>query len=240
MLRITYDGANFQGWQKQKNARTVEEEIESAIKIVTGEDVKLVGSGRTDAGVNAISQYAHFDIDKTLDEKKFVYQLNGITPHDVVIFDMFHSPLHARYSSKKKTYLYKCYLSQYDLPLKTKMLRLNEDIDLKLMKKCAKKLVGEHDYKNFCASNSGVKSTTRKIYFIKIKKRGDDVDIFVCGNGFLYKMVRNIVGLLIEVGMHRVSVSEFYNIAFRGGGKKFTAKAEALYLYDVEYQGGRK
>ncbi len=238
LLTIQYNGENYAGWQVQPNHTTIQGEIERAIEIATKSKVNLVGSGRTDAGVNAICQVAHFDIDQDIkNEEKFIYSLNGILPSDIKILSMRKTDVHARFSAKKKTYLYKMYKSRVDLPLKFKSLRVDENIDIEAMKNCAKMLIGNHDFKNFCASNSSVDSTTRRIYSCKFLCKGEDIEFFVAGNGFLYKMVRNIIGLLLEVGKGKIKQQEFLYYAFgEQNSRKFTAPAENLYLYSVKYQ----
>lgn len=236
LLKIQYDGENYAGWQVQPNKKTIQGEIERAIEIVLKNKANLVASGRTDAGVNAYSQMAHFDAEKIRDLNKFIYSLNGILEKDIRILSIKETEIHARFSAKEKTYLYKMYISDVDLPLKFKALRLDKNIDLKSMRACAKMLKGSHDFKNFCASNSSAQSSVRKIFSCKIKRHNDDINFFVTGNGFLYKMVRNIVGLLIEVGKGKINKTEFKTYAFGKKNKKFTAPSENLYLYRVKYR----
>lgn len=238
LLTIQYNGEKFAGWQVQPGKTTIQGEIERAIEIATKCKVNLVGSGRTDAGVNALCQVAHFDIDKEIkDEEKFVYSLNGILDNDIKILSIKKTDVHARFSAKKKTYMYKMYKSKVDLPLKFKALRVDNNIDFEAMKSCAKLLVGTHDFKNFCASNSSVDNTVRQVYSCKFVSKNEDIDFFVTGNGFLYKMVRNIVGLLLEVGKGKIDKEKFLDYAFSmKNSKKFTVPAQNLYLYDVKYQ----
>jgi len=237
LLTITYDGKNYAGWQKQLNTKTIQGEIENALKILLKEDVNLVGSGRTDAGVSALGQVAHFDTDSKIENlNKFVYSLNGILPNDIKVLSIKETELHARFSAKKKTYLYKMYKSNIDLPLKHKSLRIDENVDIALMKECANLLVGEKDFKNFCASGSEVESTIRTVHSIEIVETKENIEFYITGNGFLYKMVRNIVGLLLEVGGGKISKEEFLEFAF--GDKvvsKKTVPGFALCLFELEY-----
>lgn len=237
LLTITYDGENYAGWQKQLKEKTVQGEIENALKILLKEEVNVIGSGRTDAKVSALGQMAHFDTNVKIDNlSKFVYSLNGILENDIKILDIKETDLHARFSAKKKTYLYKMYKSDIDLPLKHKSLRIDENINVKLMVHCGKLLIGEHDFKNFCASGSEVESTVRTVYSVDIVENKEDIEFYITGNGFLYKMVRNIVGLLLEVGSGKISKEEFLTVAF--GDKKFSKKTVpgfALCLFELEY-----
>lgn len=236
LLTIQYNGENYAGWQVQPNQTTIQGEIEKAIELVARQKVNIVGSGRTDAKVNAIAQIAHFDMQGEIkNESKFVYSLNGVLPEDIKILSIEKTKLHARFSAKKKTYLYKMYMSNTLLPLKYKSLRVEENINIKKMKNCARLLVGEHDFKNFCASNSSVESTIRRIYSCKFIKKGEDIKFFITGNGFLYKMVRNIVGLLIQVGCGKMDKKTFLKRAFGESKNKFTAPSENLYLFSVKY-----
>ena len=237
LLTITYDGENYAGWQKQSKAKTVQGEIESALKILLKEDVNLVGSGRTDAKVSALGQVAHFETTKQIENlDRFMYSLNGILENNIRILSIKETDLHARFSAKKKTYLYKMYKSNIDLPLKHKSLRIDENIDINNMRECALLLVGEHDFKNFCASGSEVDSTVREINSIEIVESKEDIEFYITGSGFLYKMVRNIVGLLLDVGGGKVTKDQFLESAF--GHKeiaKKTAPPYALCLYEVKY-----
>lgn len=237
LLTITYDGENFSGWQKQPGRRTVQGEIEKALFTALKEKITITGSGRTDAGVNAERQVAHFDCKQEITNlDRLAYSLNGILESDVKILSIEKSDIHARFSAKRKTYKYQMYLSKIVLPLKKKRLRIDNNIDIEMMKSCAKLLIGEHDFKNFCATNSQVESTIRRIYSCKFVKEDDNLDFYITGNGFLYKMVRNIVGLLIEVGKGKVKNTEFEQLAF---GKKVlankTVAGENLFLYEVKY-----
>ncbi len=234
-MTIEYNGEKYSGWQIQPNKKTIQGEIEHAIEVATKTKTNVIASGRTDAGVNALGQVAHFDIDKKIDTQKLAYSLNGILDNDIKILNIEESDIHARFSAKRKTYLYKMYLSNIDRPLKFKSLRIDENIDIDKMKNCAKLLVGKHDFKNFCASNSGAETTTRRIYSCKFKKTGCDLEFFVTGNGFLYKMVRNIVGLLLQVGQGKINEKEFEEYAFGDKKMKWTAPSQNLYLLDVKY-----
>ena len=236
LLTITYDGQNYCGWQKQKTEKSVQGEIERALNILLKEEVNLVGSGRTDAGVSALKQVAHFDTNATIDNfSKFVYSLNGILNNDIKVLGIKETNFHARFSAKRKTYLYKMYKSNVELPLKFKSLRVDESIDLELMRDYSKHLIGEKDFKNFCASGSEVESTVRTIYSIDIVENKEDIEFYITGNGFLYKMVRNIVGLLLEVAKSNIDEKQFLSVAFGETVNKKTAPAYALFLKDVEY-----
>ena len=236
LLVVSYDGTNFSGFQRQKKGeRTIQEELEKTLKILLKQDINVVASGRTDSGVHAYNQVCNIECDEIADFYKFVRSMNGILPADVKVKSIKETKLHARFSAKRKTYLYKMYVSDIDLPLYDNFLRLPTSINFEYMKQASELLIGEHDLKNFCASGSDVQSTVRTIYDIKWKKVGEELHFYITGNGFLYKMVRNIVGLLIELGKGKISYNQFKDYAFGGLDKKFTAPAKALYLYGVKY-----
>lgn len=237
LLTITYNGTNFAGFQKQKKGeRTIQEELEKALKILLKQDINVVASGRTDSGVHAYNQVCHIECDEILDFYKFVRSINGILPEDVKVKSIKETKLHARFSAKKKTYLYKMYVSDIDLPLYDNFLRIPTSINFEYMKEAGEELVGEYDFKNFCASGSEVQSTIRTIYDIKWKKVGEELYFYITGNGFLYKMVRNIIGLLVEVGKGKLNYNQFKEYIFGDNvNKKYTAPAKALYLYKVVY-----
>lgn len=236
LLTISYDGTNFAGFQKQgKGERTIQGELENALKILLKQDVNVIASGRTDAGVHAYNQVCHIECEEITDFYKFLRSINGILPSDVKVKNIKTTNIHARFSAKKKTYLYKMYVSDIDLPLYDNFVRVSPNYNFNAMMQASELLVGEHDFKNFCASGSEVQSTVRTIYSIKWKKLGEELHFYITGNGFLYKMVRNIMGLLIEVGKGKINIEQFKEYAFGSLNKKFTAPAKALYLYKVKY-----
>lgn len=236
LLTITYDGTDFAGFQKQsKGERTIQAELEKALKVLLKQDVGVVASGRTDAGVHAYNQVVHFECDEIMDLSKFLHSINGILPNDIKVKDVQPGQIHARFSAKKKTYLYKMYMSDIDLPLFDKMTRISATCDINAMKSAGKLLLGEHNFVNFCASGSEVKSTIRTIYSIKWKRACEYLEFYITGNGFLYKMVRNIIGSLIEVGKGKIPVEKYLDFAFGKFTKRYTAPANSLFLYNVKY-----
>ncbi len=240
-LTITYDGTNYCGWQIQPNGLTVQEVIEKALKILTDEDIKVVGSGRTDAGVHAKGQVAHFSREKeNIPAEKFACALNAILPEDVKVIESRRAEdnFDARKSAKSKTYKYGFYISQVVLPLEERFrTNLEKKPDVEEMKECAKILVGEHDFKGFCSSGSGAKTTVRAIYNIDIIENEEKLDFYITGNGFLYNMVRILVGTLIAVGNGKITRAEVKKMLESGeralGGK--TLPAKGLTLDSVRY-----
>lgn len=244
VLKIQYDGTSYCGWQVQPNGITVQEVIEKAIEGVTGIKVNLVGSGRTDSGVHAESQVAHFDIDgANIPPEKFSVVLNGVLPSDIKILSSFKADenFHARFKAKRKTYEYKFYVSEFPLPLKSRYAtNIPFPVDIEKMKTVAKLLIGRHDFKCFLASNSSVKDTVREIYASEISEKDGYIIYTVTGNGFLYNMVRIIVGTLIKVGQGKMTEEGFKNmlVSCDRSLAGATMSPNGLTLKSVEYDYG--
>ena len=239
-LKIEYDGTEYCGWQIQPNLVTVQQKIEESITRLTGERVSVTGSGRTDSGVHALGQIAHFDTQSTIPAEKFSSALNQFLPNDVKVVESWQvdGDLHARYSAKRKTYRYKLYLSKNARPLMDRyMARVDFNLDIGAMQTACEKFVGKHDFACFLASGSEVKDTVREIYFAKIDRQGEEITFTVCGNGFLYNMVRIMVGTLVKVGMGKLKAEEVGEILLSGDRKRagITMPPQGLTLVSVEY-----
>lgn len=232
---VQYNGLNYNGFQKQKSGNTIQDFLENALKTILKVDVSTVGSGRTDAKVSAFMQPVHFDTEKQIDTKKVLNSLNGILPCDIKVLSLVESDIHARFDAKQKTYCYKMYVSNVDLPLYNNALRISPNLDFKKMKKFLKMIVGTHDFKGFQASGSETETSVRTIYSAKLKKENQYLNFYVTGNGFLYKMVRNIVGTMLKVGEHKIDLIELKNTLFTTFKATNTAKPEFLYMMNVEY-----
>ena len=232
---VSYFGKNFSGWQKQKNTSSIQEEIEHAIFTITKKEVECVASGRTDAKVNSYCQPVHFDIDTNINAEKFLRSINGILPEDIRVLSIKKTNIHARFSAKKKTYLYKMYISNISLPLCRDALQISPNLNFKDMKKFLKLLVGEHDFEGFKASGSSTESSTRRIYKAKLKREGICFNLYITGNGFLYKMVRNIVGTMLKIGEEKLELNQLKHTLFKTYKSIYTAKPEYLYLLNVRY-----
>ncbi|MBQ3115938.1 MAG: tRNA pseudouridine(38-40) synthase TruA [Clostridia bacterium] len=239
-LTLSYDGTAYCGWQVQPNGVSVQEVVEKAIEKATGERVRVTGSGRTDSGVHAEGQVAHFDTESSVPADKFYKAINVHLPADVKILksEAVTDDFHACNKAKKKTYRYALYLSDVDLPLKDRYaVKIDKLPDLSLVQKVASTLEGEHDFKAFCASGSGAKTTVRTVYKIAIEQKQNDILFCVTGNGFLYNMVRIMVGTLLDVGYGKLTendVKEMLNTGNRKKGGK-TLPAKGLCLINVEY-----
>lgn len=242
VLEIQYDGTHFFGWQTQPDKRSVQQTVEDALNSITGEKCVLIGSGRTDSGVHAERQIAHFDVENaSVPPEKYVFALNPVLPPDVKIIKSYLAPegFHARYSAKRKTYVYKFYKSKTVLPLYERYCHQAEEfLNVEKMKDAAKEIVGTHDFKCFLASNSDVKDTVRTVYSCDVVENGKIIEIKVCGNGFLYNMVRTIAGTLYFAGLGRMTAADVKKAIDEknrfGVGKTMAAKG--LTLLNVEYK----
>ncbi len=240
-LTVTYDGTEFHGWQKQTDKVSVQQTIEECLEKLIGEKVKVIGSGRTDAGVHALGQVAHFETKKgSVPPENYAKALNTVLPNGVKIIksEEAEKDFDASRSAKKKTYRFSLYKSDTVLPLKERyFVMMRKDTDVEKMKECAKLFIGEHDFKAFCASGSSVKTTVRTVYKLDVEEKGDDVFVYVTGNGFLYNMVRIIVGTLIECGQGRIDLKTVKEMLENGkrnlGGR--TLPPQGLCLMSVEY-----
>ena len=239
-LVIRYDGTDFVGWQVQPGLRSVQGEIEAAVKAVTGECVRVTASGRTDSGVHAAGQVVNFKTDAKIPPEKFAAALNAVLPPDVKAMKSGRAKddFNARFSAKRKTYVYNIYCADTDDPLKERYsARVPFKLDLSKMRAVSAVLEGTHDFKCFLSSGSSVKGTVRTVYSIKITKRGADYKFSVTGNGFLYNMVRIMVGTLVMAGAGKISaedVLEGLNLGLREKMGK-TMPAKGLILKKVEY-----
>ena len=242
---VQYDGTQFVGFQVQPKGTSVQGELETAIARVVGHAVKVVPSGRTDAGVHAIAQVAHFDTtNENVSMDNIVRGTNINLPSTVklVSAEEVDKSFHAKNTAKKKTYQYVCYLSRTELPLfENRAMQVGFTPNIVEMEKAAKHLVGKHDFSSFCAANSGRCDFVRNVLSIEIKQGttfGCPLLIFeITGEGFLYKMVRNIVGLLLEVGRGKRTAQEVKQILEARDRKKAGRCAPpcGLYLKNVIY-----
>ena len=209
-LWVAYDGTNYHGWQIQKNGITIESVLNQAISDLLGEEVQVIGSSRTDAGMHALGSVAIFDTDSPIPAEKFAYAINARLPEDVRVTksDEVSADWHPRKCASRKTYEYRIYLGEILQPVKRLYCHhVYRPLDVEAMRKAASFLVGEHDFKSFCQENAQVESTVRTICGMEILReqsgQDDDLVIRVTGTGFLYNMVRIIVGTLLEVGYGR-------------------------------------
>ncbi len=239
-LTIEYDGKDFNGWQKQPTKLNIQGTIEQAIKQITGEDVELNASGRTDAGVHALGQVANFKTNSQIPIEKFAIAINSKLKRSIVIkkAEEVDERFHSRLSCKKKTYRYIINNSPEGTAIYRNLeTHIPQKLDLSQMKKAIKYFEGEHDFKAFKASGTSSKSSVRTIYKADIYQENEKIFIEITGNGFLYNMVRIIVGTLVEVGLGKIKPEKIIYIIQQGkrenAGKTFPPNG--LYLLKVMY-----
>lgn len=240
LLTVQYLGRNYQGFQRQKNEPTIQKCLEDAMFKVFQQEIEVFASGRTDAGVNAIAQTVHFDAETKIEDKRIPFALNQNLPDDVKVTSCKVVPndFHARFSVRKKTYEYKLYVSEHILPiLDEHALQVKFPLNIELMKKASKILEGEHDFKAFASSGNNTKDFVRRIYEIKVSQKEREMTISVSGNGFLYNMVRIIVGTLIEVGQGKRTVENVKQLLLSKDRKNagYLVPAKGLFLKEVKY-----
>ena len=241
-LTIEYDGKDFNGWQKQPTKLNIQGEIERAIKQITGEDVDLTASGRTDAGVHAFGQVANFKTNSNIPIEKIPIALNSNLKKAIVVksAEEVEERFHSRLNCKRKTYRYIINNSKYGTAIYRNLeTHIPMKLDIQKMQEAVKYFEGEHDFKAFKASGTSSKSSVRTIYKAEVIDAGNErIYIELTGNGFLYNMVRIISGTLVEVGLGKIKPNEIKMIIEskkrENAGK--TLPPQGLYLVNVEYE----
>ena len=240
-LEIQYDGTKYNGWQKQGNTKnTIQEKFENVLKEMVGKKIEIFASGRTDAGVHAKCQVANFKCETSLSEKEILNYLNHYLPKDIKVLsvEIKDDRFHSRLNVKQKTYKYViCNNDKCDVFQRKYQTEIKAPLDIEEMTKASRLLLGEHDFKAFCSNKNMKKSTVREIYSIEITKEQDIITIRFTANGFLYNMVRIMVGTLIEVGLGKIKSNDITNIL---NSKKrdeagYTAPPQGLFLERVIY-----
>ena len=240
-LIIEYDGKSFNGWQKQPNKLNIQGEIEKAIGEITGEEIDLIASGRTDAGVHSLGQTANFKTESSIPVEKFAIAINSKLKRSIVIkkAEEVEEKFHSRLSCKKKTYRYIINNSIEGSAIYRNLeTHIPQKLNVEKMKEAVKYFEGEHDFKAFKASGTSSKSSVRTIYKAELYQVGEKIFIELTGNGFLYNMVRIIAGTLVEVGMGKIEPAQIEEIIKKGeremAGK--TLPPNGLYLLEVMYE----
>lgn len=240
-LTIAYDGTNYCGWQIQPNGITIEEVLNKTLSKLTGENILVIGASRTDSGVHAMGNVAVFDTESTIPPEKMAVALNQRLPEDIVIVksEEVSPDFHPRYCDCSKTYEYHIINTRISVP--TKRLTnyfVSYVLDIDKMRQAASYLVGEHDFVSFCNVRTDVENTVRTITALDILTNGDEITIRITGNGFLYNMVRIIVGTLIRVGRgfyEPEKVKEILDAKDRKAAG-VTAPAHGLMLMEIKYK----
>ena len=239
-LTVAYDGTNYHGWQIQNNGITIESELNRALSDLLHEEIQVIGASRSDSGVHALGNIAVFDTTSRMPAEKVSYALNQRLPEDIRIqcSEEVAADWHPRYCESRKTYEYRIYRGQFPLPTKRLYSLFSyHNYDVAKMQEAAGYLVGEHDFKSFCQVGAQVQSTVRTLYQAQVEEQGDDLVIRVCGNGFLYNMVRIIAGTLMEVGQGKRSPEDIPTILEKRDRAAAgpTAPAHGLTLMKYEF-----
>ena len=239
-LDICYDGTRYRGWQRLPGVEnTVQGKLEQTLSRILGETIEISGSGRTDAGAHALGQVANFHCSSTMSAQKILSQLRRYMPEDIGIYSCrdVHERFHARLNAKTKTYRYRIWNSDAPCVFQRRFVTVfPEKLDTAAMERAAAHLLGEHDFSAFCAAKSKKKSTLRRVDAISITREGEELRIDVTGNGFLYNMVRIIVGTLVEVGLHQReadSIPALFGASRQDAG--ILMPAQGLCLMEVTY-----
>jgi len=241
LMIFSYDGTNYNGYQKQPDLITIQSVIEEALtKINSNKNVSIHASGRTDSGVHALNQKAHFDLDTNIDTSKIKYSLNSLLPKDIYIKDIneVNNDFHARFDVVKKEYIYKINRGEYNPIDVNYIYQYNNSLDIEKIKRALSLLEGEHDFSSFTKMVDEKETYVRTIYTTDITIDDNIITIKFVGNGFLRYMVRNMVGLLIEIGSNKKEPEEVLRL-FEVKDRKeagITAPPNGLYLKNVYYE----
>lgn len=238
-LTVAYDGTNYHGWQLQKNGITIESELNRCLTQLLGEEIQVIGASRTDAGVHAMGNIAIFDTTARIPAEKISYALNQRLPEDIRIqcSQEVAADWHPRRQNSRKTYDYRIYCGEFPMPVKRLYtLFTYHKLNVEWMQQGLALLEGEHDFKSFCQVNAQVESTVRTIYHATLIKEGPELVIQVCGNGFLYNMVRIIVGTILEIGQGKKKPEDIKQILQQKNRKAAGPTAPACGLTLVKYE----
>ena len=239
-ITLMYKGSEFSGWQIQKNAKTVQEEVEKAFSVILRQPIELVGASRTDAGVHAANYVAHSFFDTDIENERILLGVNAILPDGIKVkfIEDCDDDFHSRYSAKSKTYIYRIDTSKYgDVFMSPYVWRYKYPLDYEEMKKCPQHFLGKHDFSAFMSKGGQAKTFERTIYECTLTKENDIITMKIRGDGFLYNMVRIIAGTMLSVGKGAIKACDIPDIILSKERKKagITAPPEGLMLYEIEY-----
>lgn len=237
LMKVSYDGSGFYGFQRLNEYRTVQKVLEEALGVINKGDVLVKGASRTDKGVHAYGQMIHFDIDYDIPADRLMYAVNRILDNDIRVLDCkkVGNDFHARFNVKRKKYVYKINLGDFDCLKSRYFLQVYEKLDIDKMRECAKVFLGCHDFRNFVAGERD--NYLMCVEDIKFNMNNDILEIEFLGKSFYRYMVRNMVGAMLEVGMHKKEICDVSKMLDDYMVKKqmMTAPAFGLYLMDIEY-----
>lgn len=237
-IKLAYNGTAYHGWQIQPNAASVQETLNKAFSVLLNSEINLMGAGRTDTGVHAREMYAHFDCENPFDIPKLVHKLNSFLPKDIVIYQIFpvDSEAHTRFDATKRTYEYHIHLFK-DAFLQEQSWHFTQDLDVNLMNEAAGLLFNHTDFQSFSKVSTDVNTFDCTIFEAYWTKEGNKLIFTISANRFLRNMVRSIVGTLVNVGLHKITLADFNTIIESKNRNKagFSVPAHGLYLTKIEY-----
>lgn len=239
-IKIAYDGTNYSGWQIQQNSISVQEKIKTGIEQITGEEVNLLGSGRTDSGVHAIGQTANFHLSKVIDKGKFLHSLNSVIPHDISILDIdeVHKNFNSRFDAVSRSYIYIITTSKNPFYYKYSWeINWFKNYDLSKINILSKIFIGKKDFTSFCRKNSDVENKICDLKEFRWKKFGDKIFIYVEANRFLHGMVRTLIGTVLLAAKNNYNEELIKNIIENKDRETAgeAVPARGLFLYKVRY-----
>ena len=237
-IKLAYNGTNYHGWQIQPNAASVQETMNKAFSVILNSKIELMGAGRTDTGVHAKEMYAHFDFETAIDTTTLIHKLNSYLPKDIVIYDIFPvaDDAHTRFDATKRTYEY--HINTFkDAFLQEQSWYFHQKLDLDLMNEAASILLKHTDFQCFSKVNTDVNTFDCSIFEAHWKKENEKLIFTISANRFLRNMVRSIVGTLINIGLHKITLDNFEQIIESKSREKagFSVPAHGLYLTKIEY-----
>ena len=237
-IDLIFDGSNYHGWQIQPHCLSVQEVLQQTLSTLLGDTVTVTGAGRTDTGVHARKMVAHFDWTGEIDTAQLAYRMNRLLPHDIAVREVkaVDDSMHARFSAVSRTYHY--YLHQQKQPFRRYYSwEVHYDLDFDAMNVAASRLLKVEDFGAFCKAGGDAKTTLCKLTEARWEKDGECWCYVITANRFLRNMVRAVVGTLIEVGRHRMTLDEFDQVVVSGNRSAAgeSVPAHGLFLWDVEY-----
>ena len=241
-LELCYDGSRYKGWQRLPGEpMTIQGKLEQALERILGQPVQVVGSGRTDAGAHALGQVANFHTDSALACGGILAALRRYMPEDIGIYSCSEAPFrfHSRLNAVRKTYRYRVWNSEMPCVFDRRYVYvLPAELDLSAMERAVEAVLGTHDFSAFCSNKHYKKSTVRTIFDFSVRRAGEELIFTVTGDGFLYNMVRILVGTLLEIGMGRLDPGALPRLLEGGsrGEAGYTVPAKGLCLMEVCYQ----
>ncbi|MGB0880014.1 MAG: tRNA pseudouridine(38-40) synthase TruA [Polaribacter sp.] len=237
-IELSYNGKNYHGWQMQPDAISIQEKLNDALSIILQQKIEVVGAGRTDTGVHASQMFAHFDVDKELNEG-YVYKLNSVLPHDIAVHQLFSvaDEKHARFDAKSRSYEYKIWLGRNPFLLDFSWQIHSQKLDVSLMNKAAKLLLEYTNFQTFSKVKTDVYTYNCDVTEAIWKQNGKELTFHILANRFLRNMVRAIVGTLVDVGLGKTSIDDFRKIieSKNRSNAGLSVPAKGLFLTHIKY-----